>query len=323
MKKNYEKSIIEGLFHQFFPEKGILSYNLCEGGIENSNFLIRTTDSSYVLKIFEGFKNHRDMVCAEVDILIDLEKAGSNVPEIFISTDGRRIIDGPDSKETILTEYIDGEKHRNEPLSDEMLFSLGHRIAVFDDDLAQLTGKYNIPETHMYDLKYIFRHPQLRINQPEYASQALLLEVWSDIDEIRSIFEELPVQIIHNDLHSSNIIFKNNEPYFIDFSDFLVSPIIQEIATSLVSWCFHHFWYPQGMTEYLRGYESVRKLTTEEKKCLFACIECRMLNIILAAYIPDSGIDNSGSHRDFLLVYYEALKRFHEFGKENFIKYIP
>ncbi len=104
----------------------------------------------------------------------------------------------------------------------------------------------------MYDLKYIFRHPELRIHQPDYANSSLLKEVWRDIDEIRSIFEKLPVQIIHNDLHSSNIIFKNNEPYFIDFSDFLVSPIVQEIATSLVSWCFHHFWYPQGMTEYLR-----------------------------------------------------------------------
>ena len=75
--------------------------------------------------------------------------------EIFISTGGRRIIDGPDSKETILMEHIDGEKHRNKPLSDEMLFSLWQCIAIFDDDLAQLTWKYTILETHMYDLKYI------------------------------------------------------------------------------------------------------------------------------------------------------------------------
>lgn len=322
MKQNYGKNIIEWLFHQYFPGKEIVAYNLCEWGIENSNFLIQTADSSYILKVFEWFKNHSEMVSAEVNILIDLKKSWSTVPEIFITHDGQSIISGPDNKETILMEYIDGVKYREWPLNNEMLFSLWHCIALFNRDLAELSWRYVVPETHMYDLKYIFKHPELRVHEPDYANPILLKEIWADIDEIRTIFEWLSLQIIHNDLHSNNIIFRDNKPYFIDFSDFLVSPIIQEIATSLVSWCFHHFWYPEGMTEYLRWYESVRKLTTEEKTCLFACIECRMLNIILAAYIPESGIDKV-NHNELLSVYYEALERFHTFWKENFSKYIP
>ena len=91
---------------------------------------------------------------------------------------------------------------------------------------------------------------------------------------------------------------KNNEPYFIDFSDFLVSPIVQEIATSLVSWCFSSFWYPQGMTEYLRWYESVRKLTTEEKNVFAVSNVVCSISFLPHIYL-DSGIDNSGNHRDF------------------------
>lgn len=53
MKQNYSPDIIASLFHQYFPEKEIISCSLCDGGVENSNFLITTAQDRYVLKIFE------------------------------------------------------------------------------------------------------------------------------------------------------------------------------------------------------------------------------------------------------------------------------
>ncbi len=322
MKQNYDKNIIEWLFHQYFPEKEIIQYSLCDGGIENSNFLIETKGANYILKIFEGFKNKSEEIHAEVSILIHLRELKSNVPEIFVAQNGETIIIGPWEKEVILMEYIDGTKYRDKPLSDDMLFLLWQSIATLNQNLAQISGKYLIPETHVYDLKYIFRHLELRTYVPDYADPVLLWQVWTDIDEIQSTFEKLPTQLIHNDLHSNNIIFKNDELYFIDFSDFLLGSVAQEIAISLFSWCFHHFWHPEGVTEYLRWYESVRKLTLNEKKCLFWCIECRMLNIVLAPYIPESGLDME-NYGEWIMRYYAALEKFHEFGKENFMKLIP
>ena len=321
MKQNYDKNIIEWLFHTYFPEKEIVQYSLCDGGIENSNFLIETKGARYILKIFEGLKNTSEEISAEVNILIHLKQLKSNVPEIFVSQKGETIIVGPGDKKVILMEYIDGMKYRDKPLDDDVLFLLWRDIAILNQNLAKISSEYAIPETHVYDLKYIFRHPELRTYQPDYADPSLLSEVWTGIDEIRSTFEELPTQLIHNDLHSNNIIFKDEEIYFIDFSDFLLGSVAQEIAISLFSWCFHHFWHPEGVTEYLRWYESVRKLTTEEKECLFGCIECRMLNIVLAPYIPESGLDIE-NYGEWIMRYYAALERFHEFWKENFMKLI-
>lgn len=46
-----------------------------------------------------------------------------------------------------------------------------------------------------------------------------------------------------------------------------------------------------------------------------------MLNILMIPYL-DTGIGEYGEIQDYILAYHDSLKRFHEFGKDNFIKYI-
>lgn len=53
MKQNYSPDIIASLFHQYFPEKEIVQHSLCDGGVENSNFLIEAEQGKYILKVFE------------------------------------------------------------------------------------------------------------------------------------------------------------------------------------------------------------------------------------------------------------------------------
>jgi len=83
MKQNYEKNIIESLFHEYFPEKEIITYLLCGGGVENSNFLIETETEKYILKVFESSRHDEEIIRSEVAIMIELKKNGSLVPEIF------------------------------------------------------------------------------------------------------------------------------------------------------------------------------------------------------------------------------------------------
>jgi Ser/Thr protein kinase RdoA (MazF antagonist) len=68
MKQSYNKNIITTLFHEYFP-KEIAKYALCEGGAENSNFLIETEDQKFILKIFENSKNEIEIVQSEVGIM--------------------------------------------------------------------------------------------------------------------------------------------------------------------------------------------------------------------------------------------------------------
>lgn len=69
MKQNYPPDIIASLFHEYFPEKEIISFSLCDGGAENSNFLIETANGKYILKIFENSKNEFEIVQSEVAIM--------------------------------------------------------------------------------------------------------------------------------------------------------------------------------------------------------------------------------------------------------------
>ena len=110
-------------------------------------------------------------------------------------------------------------------------------------------------------------------------------------------------------------------PYLIDFSDIVVSSRIQDVAISLTQWCFSRNWHPEGVEHYLKGYESIAPISAQEKNCLFGCIQIRMLNLILIPFL-DTGLATSDEL--FLITERssEYLNKFHEFGKENFIKYI-
>ncbi len=142
-------------------------------------------------------------------------------------------------------EYIDGVKYRETPLTAELLFHLGQRVAEFHGNLTQLEGKYTVPETHFFDLKYIFEHDELRSIRPEYADPELIKSVWKDLDNAQPNLLSFPRQIIHNDLHDNNIIYRNGEPYFIDFSDMVHGPCIADIAILLTAFCFRVHWIPE------------------------------------------------------------------------------
>lgn len=322
MKQNYSLDIITSLFHEYFPEKEILQYSLCEGGVENSNFLIETEREKFILKVFESSRHDEDIIRSEVEIMIETRKNGSCVPAIFHTKKDENIIAWPGWKLTILMEFVDGEKYRDAPVDSIPMQHLWKRIAQFQISLHDLTGKYAVPETHKFDIRYIFEHSELQNIVPDYADAELLRSVWSDLMNIQGTLFSLPRQIIHNDLHSNNIIFRDGEPYFIDFSDMVTGTCIQDIWVALVSWCFRDHWYPEWMTEFLGWFETVRKLTLEEKECLYACIEARMLNILMTPYL-DAGIGEYEELKEYILKYYTSLKRFHEFGKEKFMKYIP
>jgi Ser/Thr protein kinase RdoA (MazF antagonist) len=48
-------------------------------------------------------------------------------------------------------------------------------------------------------------------------------------DQIQPYFEGVESILIHGDCHSGNVLWKGNEPYFIDFDDMLYGPPVQDI----------------------------------------------------------------------------------------------
>lgn len=142
-------------------------------------------------------------------------------------------------------ECIEGEKYHDIFPDSDLYHLLGRRVAEFQKNLADISEKYFAPERHIFDIAYLFTHSELHACVPEYAEASFLHLVWADLNEIKDTFLKLPHQIIHNDINSANVIFRDHEPYFIDFSDMVRGTCIQDIAIALTQKCFHHKWNPE------------------------------------------------------------------------------
>lgn len=323
MKQNYEKSIIEWLFHQYFPEKEVLTYELFDWGVENSNFLIQALDWKYVLKVFENSKNEMEVVQSEVQLMNEARNKWIHTPEVFSSKNtGERITLWPDTKPVILMEFIEGKQFRHSIPENTCLYNLWRETALLHNLLKEITGTYLVPYTHKFDFKYIINNRELRNVESPYINYSILEKIWKEIDWISDSFLELDQQIIHNDLNNGNVVFTADMiPYLIDFSDIVVSSRVQDIAISLTQWCFARNWYPEGVRHYLSGYGSVNHLSDKEKKCLFAGVQIRMVNILLIPYL-DTGMSDPDDFLELTKQYMEHIKRFDDFWKENFMKLI-
>ncbi|MFH1711605.1 MAG: phosphotransferase, partial [Patescibacteria group bacterium] len=110
-----EKSLISA-FQAFKPDEIIISATLLKGGAENTNYLIKTDEQSYVLRIFGdshsilGVRKDSDIEY-ETSFMIFLKKRKYPVPKLFVSKNGRYFekvkIDGI-QKNILLQEYIEG-----------------------------------------------------------------------------------------------------------------------------------------------------------------------------------------------------------------------
>lgn len=324
MKQNYDKNIIEWLFHQYFPEKEIIQYSLCDGGIENSNFLIETEENKFILKIFENSKNEMEIVESEVDVMREVRDMWSCVPDLFdAKNNSGKIIQWPEWKPVILMEFIEGSQYRDVIPEDSCFYNLWVAVANLHDSFEKITGKYKVPETHKFDFNYIIQNKDLRNIRNSLLDEELLHKVWIEIEEISEVFRGLDQQIIHDDINNSNVVFQEEGvPYLIDFSDIVMAPRIQDIAITFTQWFFAKNWYPEGVRHYLKWYQSIRGLSDDEKNCLFICVKIRMLNIMLIPYL-DVWYGKPSDFMEMMSQYMNYLRRFDEFGKYNFMKLIP
>ena len=237
-------------------------------GIENTNYLIQTKNKKYILTIFEkrvhGGCKSKDLTFF-TKLMSKLSKLKIKCPEPIKNKKGSFIFKLKNKNACIVT-FLKGKDKKQ--LNDKDCFSVGKNIATLHKTSAKIK-LFRKNSLSVESWSKLLTKIDNRINK---VSKNLKYTMKNDLKIIKENWpKKLPSGIIHCDLFVDNIFFYKKKFYgFIDFyfatNDFLA----YELATSVNALCFNKkknkfVLDKKKSSRLIKGYESVRKLTKDEK----------------------------------------------------------
>lgn len=239
-----------------------LHYEGIKDGILNTNYLIFTSKGKFVLRVLEGHRSY-EAEKEELDFLLELNTIiPCSVPcstvdgEVLIKYNGRMMS---------LFYFVEGEKLTE--INENFLTQIGRllgKMHLFSKNKV-LNRKTRIDEKYYFSK---INMEQVPITEEERKNLLSLYEKISMID-----FSSLPCGVIHNDIFPDNIFVKDGVVSgIIDFNDSTFAPFIFDLGIVINYWIRINNFPPEIEKRYveifLNSYESVRKLTPEEKSLL-------------------------------------------------------
>lgn len=239
-----------------------LHYEGIKDGILNTNYLVFTSKGKFVLRVLEGHRSY-EAEKEELDFLLELNTIiPCSVPcstvdgEVLIKYNGRMMS---------LFYFIEGEKLTE--INENFLTQIGRllgKMHLFSKNKV-LNRKTRIDEKYYFSK---INMEQVPITEEERKNLLSLYEKISMID-----FSSLPCGVIHNDIFPDNIFVKDGVVSgIIDFNDSTFAPFIFDLGIVINYWIRINNFPPKIEKRYveifLNSYESVRKLTPEEKSLL-------------------------------------------------------
>lgn len=242
----------------------LVSFSGIAEGVENSNFLVRTTADTFILTLYEKRVN-RDDLPFFIELMRHLAKKGLNVPSPVPGRDGATLRELNGRPAAIVT-FVDGVWRRR--IRPSCCRELGAgmaemHVAGLDYDRVRennlsvagwrpLFDSCELPKREIYHAM----HNQLNMELHHLEAH------WP---------RDLPVGTIHADLFPDNVFFLGDTlSGFIDFYFACTDILAYDLAICLNAWCFETdgSFNVTKARNLVMGYESVRPLSAEERAAL-------------------------------------------------------
>ena len=249
-------------------------------GIENTNYSVETEKGKYILTIYEKRVNKNDLPFFS-KLMLGLSKNNFICPEPISDKENKYISDFQNKKFMIVS-YLDGKSKKNLSPSDCKI--VGKESA----KLHGITKNFDFKRENDLSIKSwrkIFDQVKDKCNKIHPDLPKLIEGNLLDVE--KEWPSNLPGGIIHADLFSDNIFFKNKKLYgFIDFyfscNDFYAF----EIAICFNALCFdgakeNLSFNVTKAKKFMEGYNEVRKISDEEKKSIKVLSQGAALRFLL------------------------------------------
>ncbi len=275
-----------------------LVYNLW-----NTSYKINTSSGVYLLKIlnFQGenkLKKELTIIKKLKDKMPCILPIKSKEKRDYIRTKGRIVLIYP---------FITGKSYYyGEDLPANNLIELGKYQAIINQE-KNIKG---IPKVNLYTRIFNFFEKTDKSSK-EYKTA---IEAFNLLKRrnFKPTEKEYPTGLIHADLHTENLLVKNNKITAVfDFEEAYMSPLIYDIGIGIIHTCWKNNTLSlKRINLFLKGYESIRKLKKIERD--------NIINSIIFAgvyYLHFSvvkyGVNNKKNFTEF------TIRRFLKLLKDN------
>ncbi len=271
----------------------------------NVLFDIESDQGRYFLRFNpSGGPRHRteEEVHAEIEVLDLLKEKGIPVESAVQNNDNQRVF-SHENAFGYLRNHIEGE-YKNDPSVEDV------------KKVGELLGKIHAI-TQDYQTKHERKHRWDLENAKQFLKEKAEIMPLGVKARIEKEFENmefgsnLPTGMLHEDLGKRHVLWKDDEIVgVIDFDRMYHGPLILDVGQAIRGWCFYGDWEEfseERFEAFLSGYESVRKLTSEEKDVLmdalrFALLERAMSFIVRFAEMTEDPEDKKFAYDTMNLV---------------------
>ena len=251
-----------------------------EEGIENTNYFLIVDSKKYILTIYEKRVREKDLPFFS-QLMSSLNKSGFRCPVPIESNDKKTIINYR-NKNLMIVSFLEGKSKNS--LSPADCRSIGLEVA----KMHEITKNFKIQRKNNLSIdswRKIFGQVKDKCVQI-HRDLPLLIE--SNLKDVEKNWpEDLPKGIIHADLFSDNIFFKDNKfsgiiDFYFSCNDFYAL----EIAICFNALCFdgptnNLSFNVTKAINFMNGYNQFRKINDHEKKYIKVLSQGSALRFLL------------------------------------------
>ena len=236
-----------------------------EEGIENTNYFLLIDKKKYILTIYEKRVKEEDLPFFS-KLMASLNKSGFECPVPILNKKGNPITEF-DNKKLMIVSFIEG-KAKN-ILSPDNCKSVGAEVA----RMHEITKNFEINRKNDLSVKSWRKLFDAVKNKCSKIHKDLPNLIEANLLDVEKNWpDDLPRGIIHADLFSDNIFFKDNKfsgiiDFYFSCNDFYAF----EIAICFNALCFdgtqdNLSFNVTKAKNFIDGYNEIRKLTDKEKR---------------------------------------------------------
>jgi homoserine kinase type II len=281
-------------------------------GIENTNYFFRTKSKKSVLTIYENKITERikeKNLIFFIDLVNFLRKEKFPCPKILYNNNNKQLNSYKNKQFTII-DFVNGKIAKK--INFQHCYKLGRTLAT----LHIKSLKFKKKRKNDFSLKEWDKLIKKKIKLSKNESFFLKKE----IKYIKKNWPtKLPSGIIHGDLFPDNVFFKDSKIIgIIDLSNACNDFFCYDLSICINSWCYENKLNIDKMKNLVKGYNSVRKLKTQEISYLNIFLRASSLRFYLSRLMDSQNKKIPKKYKKNPKEYLDKLKFFQSNNLTNY-----